>query len=390
MTGERSWPELLIPRLQLLGEIFANALLRKQNEEQLFLLHKRLQNDNVILQEELNSKYDSNQIIGNSDALRNVLSQVKLVAPVETSVLIQGETGTGKELVARAIHNNSSRNGRPMIKVNCATLPASIIESELFGHQKGAFTGAATNRKGRFELADGATLFLDEIGELPLDLQPKLLRVLESGEFERLGESKSCQVNVRLITATNRNLEREVLAGRFREDLWHRLNVFLINVPPLRERIDDIPLLVSSFINTLNQSLGKNFSELSPETLKTLKAYTWPGNVRELQHVIERAMILSRGSQLQLADALFTRLKLPEPNLRSETQTQHFEGLQTVTQQAPLHEVEREYILRILERTYWRVHGSKGAANILGLNPSTLRARMKKLEIQRPSAKGLQ
>ena len=385
MSEEREWPEDLFPRLRLMGEIFTNAFVRKQKEEELAALHKQLQEDNVYLQEELSAEHHFRQIVGRSDALRYALHRVEQVAQTDMSVLIQGETGTGKELVAREIHHHSLRKERPLIKVNCAALASHLIESELFGHIKGAFTGAVANRKGRFEVADGATLFLDEIGELPLELQAKLLQVLESGEFERVGSSETIRTDVRIIAATNRHLDREVEAGRFREDLWHRLNVFQITVPPLRERLEDLQLLVSTFMKQLNHRLDKEIDELPRKTLETLQAYSWPGNVRELRHVIERAMLLSPGKCLQLAGPLSSGRHFAGQN--DPPISRDIDGLQAVASEGPLHEVEREYILRILEKTYWRVHGPHGAAAILGMNPSTLRARMKKLGIQRPDVK---
>ncbi|MBD0373832.1 MAG: sigma 54-interacting transcriptional regulator, partial [Pyrinomonadaceae bacterium] len=270
-------------------------------------LKNQLQSDNVYLREEILSDHNFGEIIGSSHSLKDVMRKVRQVAATDTTVLIVGETGTGKELMARAIHNSSLRKGRPMIKVNCATLPANLIESELFGHEKGAFTGAVASRVGRFELANGATIFLDEIGELPLDLQAKLLRVLQEGEFERLGSSRTIKVDVRVIAATNRDLEAASRNGTFRSDLYYRLHVFPINVPPLRERKEDIPLLVSTFIQRENKRLGKTIEAVPRETMEALQNYPWPGNIRELQSVIERAAIITQGSKLQLADDLTRR-----------------------------------------------------------------------------------
>jgi chemotaxis protein methyltransferase CheR len=282
-------------------------------------------------------------------------------------VLITGETGTGKELVARAIHSASMRKDRPLVKVNCAALSASLIESELFGHEKGAFTGASARKIGRFELADGATIFLDEIGELPMELQVKLLRVIQEGEFERLGSSNTIKVAVRIIAATNQNLSDAVAKGRFREDLWYRLNVFPITMPPLRQRRDDIPLLVEHFVRRFSKSMGKRVTSVSPATLRSLSGYSWPGNVRELANVIERGVINSSGSVLQIADHFETAAAEP---LGSPMKT--------------LDEMERDYITRILEERAWRIEGRNGAARLLGINPSTLRTRMNKLGIQKP------
>jgi PAS domain S-box-containing protein len=335
--------------------------------EELNQFKNQLEAENIYLQHELQLDQSFDEIIGQSDATKYVLAKINQVAPTDSTVLITGETGTGKELVARAIHGASLRKGRPLIKVNCAALAASLIESELFGHEKGAFTGAGARKLGRFEVADRGTLFLDEIGELPLELQVKLLRVLQEGEFDRLGGTKTIKVDVRIIAATNRNLKLEVEKGTFREDLWYRLNVFPITVPPLRQRKEDIPLLVEHFVATYGGKFGKTITSVSPRTLQSLQAHSWPGNVRELAHVIERAVIHTQGSVLHLAD-IFEQVP-EEP-----------------TSALSLEEMEREYIIRTLENTGWRVEGPQGAAKILGLNPSTLRARMFKLGIQRPRA----
>ena len=309
-------------------------------------------------------------IIGQSKELKYVLHKVEQVAPFDTTVIIRGETGTGKELIARAIHGFSQRKDRPMIKMNCATLPVNLIESELFGSERGAFTGAQDQRVGRFEHADGATLFLDEIGELSLEGQAKLLRVLEHGEFERLGSVRTVKVDVRIIAATNRNLEQDVQTGRFRRDLWYRLDVYPITVPALRMRKDDIPLLVDGFVKELNARLGKRIETISQDTMKVLQEYSWPGNVRELNNVIERSMLNSQGTVLQL-DNTFP----PPQNLEVSP------GLPSNS----LVEVERAHIFRILEVKSWRIEGEKGAAQELGLHPSTLRGRMRTLGITLPS-----
>jgi transcriptional regulator with GAF, ATPase, and Fis domain len=281
-------------------------------------------------------------------------------------VLVLGETGTGKELVARAIHGLSLRKNRAFVKINCATLPPHIIESELFGHEKGAFTGAHARQRGRFEVAAGSTLFLDEIGELPLELQPKLLRVMQDREFERLGSSHTIKVDVRMIAATNRNLEEEVRRGRFREDLWYRLNIFPITMPPLRDRLDDIPLLVDFYIKKISKRMGKSIEIIPAIVMNALQNYHWPGNVRELENVLERAVINSSTPKLRLVDELKTQQK----DL-------------SITQKT-LEAVERDHIVRVLEQTQWKVSGKNGAAEILGLNRSTLRARMRKLGILKP------
>jgi PAS domain S-box-containing protein len=329
-------------------------------------LKEKLEVERAYLLEEIKLEYNYENIIGQSDGLKYVLYKVEQIAPGDTTVLVLGETGTGKELVARAIHGLSPRKDRALVKVNCATLPSNLIESELFGHEKGAFTGAHARQLGRFEVANGATLFLDEIGELPLELQPKLLRVIQDGEFERLGSSGTIKVDVRLIAATNRNLEEEVRRGRFREDLWYRLSIFPITVPPLRERMEDIALLVDFFVNKISKRLGKSIESIPVSVMNTLRDYPWPGNIRELENVLERAVINSSGPKLHLVD----ELKKPSKDL--------------TTTQKTLEEVERDHIVRILEQTHWKVSGQNGAAEILGLNRSTLRARMRKLGIRQP------
>ena len=288
---------------------------------------------------------------------------------MNTTVLILGETGTGKDLIAAAIHDMSPRKDRPLITVNCASLPSNLIESELFGREKGAFTGADTRQVGRFEIANGSTLCLDEIGELPLEVQAKLLRVIQHNEFERLGSSQTIKVDVRIVATTNRNLEEEARKGRFREDLYYRLNVFPITVPPLRQRKEDIPLMVQAFLERYSRKLGKQITSIQKETMKALQDYPWPGNVRELESIIERAAILCPGPVLQLAD----KLEISSPPLSSTVRT--------------LEETERNQILKILSETRWRIEGKDGAAAILGIHPSTLRARMHKLEIVRPETK---
>ena len=337
-------------------------------------LKDQLQKENIYLREHVELQHDFDEIIGESDEIKYVLFKIQQVAPTDASVLIQGETGTGKELVARAIHNASPRKDLPMVKINCAALPANLIESELFGHEKGAFTGAQTRKIGRFELADGATLFLDEIGELPLELQVKLLRVLQEGEFERLGSSQTRKVNVRIIAATNRNLKAEVQNGRFREDLWYRLNVFPITVPALRQRKSDIALLVNFFVTQANRKLGRIVKTISPQTMEALQNYYWPGNVRELANVVERALINSNATVLQLADKLDGQHVPANSNGNHEPQ-KHLSTLE---------DVERDHILAVLEACEWRIEGPNGAAEVLGLNSSTLRSRMIKLGIKRP------
>jgi len=306
------------------------------------------------------------QIIGNSPALESVLEQVEQVAPTDSTVLIQGETGTGKELIARAIHNLSSRCGRPFIKLNCAAIPFDLLESELFGHEKGAFTGAIAQKIGRFELADKGTLFLDEVGDIPLALQPKLLRVLQEQEFERLGSGRTHQVDVRLVAATHRNLVDMVKRNEFRSDLYYRLNVFPIPLPPLRERREDIPALVEHFVEIYARRMAKPIEHIPPETMSALTSYQWPGNIRELQNFIERSVILSSGNVL----------RPPLASLKADSET---ESLEAIT----LEEAERNHIRKILEQTRWVVAGPNGAAARLGIKRSTLYFRMQKLGISR-------
>jgi transcriptional regulator with GAF, ATPase, and Fis domain len=298
-----------------------------------------------------------------------VFLRVEQVAPQDATVLLLGETGTGKGVVARAIHGRSSRKDRPLITVNCSALPANLIESELFGREKGAFTGSGDRQMGRFELADNGTLFLDEIGEMPMELQTKLLRVIQDGEFERLGGPRTIKVDVRIIASTNRNLEKEIRKGGFREDLFYRLNVFPITIPPLRRRKEDIPLLVDYFVAKFNKKTGKKIETVSKGTLDVLQEYDWPGNVRELESVIERAVITSQGTGLQILDRFVNSMMA---------------GEQEAQECKVLADIERDHIFRALEKTGWRIEGKKGAAAMLGLNPSTLRGRMRKDGIRRP------
>jgi formate hydrogenlyase transcriptional activator len=320
---------------------------------------------------------DENDIIGESDVIKRVGFSIERVAPTDTTVLILGETGTGKELTARAIHARSTRGDRPLVKVNCSTLPSDLIESELFGHEKGAFTGAIAQQIGRFELADGATIFLDEIGDLPLRLQPRLLRVLQEGEFERLGSGKTIKVDVRVIAATNRNLAEAMQRGRFRHDLYYRLNVYPIVLPPLRERREDIKLLAEVFLQEASLRLGRLFDPIPKEVLESLIRHVWPGNVRELKNVIDRAAVISTGSWLELPE----HWAIPIRSFSRE-----FNRFSTPSRQgATLEEFQRSHILRVMQQTGWRIEGPKGAATILGLNPSTLRSRMLKLGIRKES-----
>ncbi len=343
----------------------SEVALQRANAE-LYQLKNQLEAENIYLQQELQLDEQFGEIIGQSDAIRYVLFKITQVAPTDTTVLVTGETGTGKELVARAIHGASARKDRPLIKLNCGALSPTLIESELFGHEKGSFTGAVGRKPGRFELANGGTIFLDEIGELPLELQVKLLRVIQENEFERIGGNKTIKVDVRIIAATNRNLKVEVDQGTFREDLWYRVNVYPITMPPLRQRKEDIPLLVEHFVNMYARKFGKSISSVSPRTMEDLESHSWPGNIRELANVIERAVIHTHGNVLQVVD--------------------HFKPVIDTVPTETLEEVEREYIVRTLENTGWRIEGPHGAAKILGLNPSTLRTRMLKLGIQRRRA----
>jgi len=333
--------------------------------EEIKVLKDQLETENIYLRQELKSSHSFDEIVGESDILKHILYRVEQVAPMDTTVLLEGETGTGKELFARAIHQKSERSEKPLITVNCASLPANLIESELFGHEKGAFTGAVQKQIGRFELADGGTLFLDEVGEIPTELQAKLLRVLQDGEFERIGNPHKIKVDVRVIAATNRNLEEEILRGRFRKDLYYRLNVYPITIIPLRERVDDIPLLVEHFVKRFNKKFGKNITRIPKKVIEQLKQYDWPGNIRELENIIERAMILSKSSLLKVE-------KLQIPDYAAE------ETLHTLA------EHEKDYIIKVLDQTLWRINGPKGAARILDMHPETLRSRMQKLGIKRP------
>jgi formate hydrogenlyase transcriptional activator len=330
-------------------------------------LKSKLEKENIYLREEIKTVQGFEKIVGNSHTLQYVLFRVKQVAPTDATVLILGETGTGKGMVAHAIHELSARRGRPMITVNCAALPANLIESELFGREKGAFTGAHAKQVGRFEVADGGTIFLDEIGEMPLELQAKLLRVLEEGEFERLGSPQTIKVDVRVIASTNRDLKTEVQNKRFREDLFYRLNVFLVSIPPLRMRAEDIPQLVSYFVDKHARKFGRKYETVPKSMMKALQEHPWPGNVRELEHVIERAVITSSGPILRLVDPLER-----EPAEAEEEPPNKLEWM------------EREHILKVLKKTRWKIDGGGGAASVLGLHPSTLRFRIKKLGIKRP------
>ncbi len=365
--GEEFSVEATISRFEIGGQELCTLILRdvevrRRAEAEL----GRLKREMVYLQEELEIVHNVGEMVGASKTMKQVFQAVDKVAPTDSTVLITGETGTGKELVARAIHSASGRRKSVFVKVDCGTLPAGLIESELFGHEKGAFTGAHARKTGRFELADGGTIFLDEVGEMPLDLQVKLLRVLQDGTFERLGGSRTLSADVRIIAATNRDLEAAVREGRFRSDLYYRLNVFPIHVPALRERSEDVPVLVRHFVMKYAARLGKRIEQIPQRGLEQLTTYEWPGNVRELENVLERAVILSPGPELELDEWLPRR-----------------PGDSAAADRASLAEIERDHITRILRQTGWRVRGERGAAKILGLKPTTLEARMKKLGIER-------
>src|ERR1700730_482508 len=369
--------------LQEVANQVALAIANMKSDEEIAALKARLEKENVYLQEEIRAVHNFEEIVGNSPALLELLRRVDQVAPADSSVLIYGETGTGKELIARAIHDRSARKNRPLVKVNCSAISAGLVESELFGHVKGAFTGAFERRIGRFELADGGTLFLDEVGELPLETQVKLLRVLQEREFEPVGSNRSVRVDVRIIAATNRNLRESVSAGSFRTDLYYRLNVFPLEVPPLRERHSDIPQLAMFFLSRYSRNLGKRIEGISAAAIERLKSYSWPGNVRELQNVIERALILSHGPILEL-----------ETDLISVSSSEALRDTAREVAEAPqatgaaftlrtLEEVERAHIFAVLQQTRGVIEGPGGAAKTLGMHPNTLRHRMEKLGVKR-------
>jgi formate hydrogenlyase transcriptional activator len=368
---ERQWPDDLIPRIRLLGEVFLNALARRNQAlcleralAEVRALKAQLEEENLYLRKEIDAAARAGGgIVGESAAITRALVQAEQVAPTDAAVLLLGETGTGKELLARTIHALSTRRSRTMIRLNCAALPPTLIEAELFGRERGAYTGVLARQMGRFEVADASTIFLDEIGELPLELQAKLLHVLERGEFERLGSSKTMRVDVRVIAATNRDLTAMVRAGKFREDLFYRLNVFPITVPPLRARLDDLPLLVWAFVREFAPAQGKTFEQIPRRTMDALQRYAWPGNVRELRNVIERAIILSPGPILHV-----------EPPASP---------LQESSVEMTLEAVERRHIIAVLDQVRWRIRGDGGAAQRLGLKPSTLESRISKLGIKR-------
>jgi len=366
----RAWPDDLVARLKLVGEVFAQAIARKREQEKLAaataeikILKDRLERENSYLQHVAQIR-PPHGLTSHSPRFLSVIEEAAHVAQTSSTVLLLGETGSGKEVLAQAIHDASARKDRPMIKVNCAALPASLIESELFGREKGAFTGALARQAGRFEIADGSTIFLDEVGELPLELQPKLLRVLQEGEFERLGCTKTIRVDARVIAATNRPLAQAVKEGKFREDLFYRLDVFPIEVPPLRERREDIPMLSWTFVKEFSHSMGKPIEEISDESMAALEEYHWPGNIRELRNVIERAMILGHDRTLNI--------KLGHATLRP---------IAVRATAGSLDEAERTIILQAVEQCNWRIRGANGAAALLDIKPTTLESRIKKLRL---------
>jgi len=375
LTKERDWPERLLSQFQLFGEILASAIVRSRTERELRAslaeisrLKERAEAENVVLREDVRDAQGFDEIVGRSPALMRVLHLVGQVAPTGSAVLLTGETGTGKELIARAIHRRSPREKRPFIAVNCAALPGTLIESELFGYERGAFTGALQRRLGRFEVASGGTIFLDEISDLPGDVQGRLLRVLQEGTFERLGSSHTIRTDVRIVAATNRDLEAGVAAGSWRADLYYRLKVFPIEVPPLRERREDIPLLVWYFVSRKNATLRRTVARIPDRVMTAFERYNWPGNVRELENVIERALILSPGETLLVDEHTFGSHGKPRPE----------SGIWRLA------DVERAHILGVLGECGWKVAGRGNAADRLGLNRSTLRSRMEKLGIRRP------
>jgi formate hydrogenlyase transcriptional activator len=366
-----AYDESSLPFLQLVANQVSVAVENALAFQEIEALKETLAKEKAYLEEEVRTAHQFGDIVGENAALRGVLTQVETVAPTDSSVLIHGETGTGKELIARAVHDLSHRRDRTFVKLNCAAIPTGLLESELFGHEKGAFTGAICQRMGRFELAHRGTLFLDEVGDIPLELQPKLLRVLQEHEFERLGGTKTIRVNVRLVAATHRDLAEMIAEGRFRNDLFYRLNVFPVTLPPLRERQDDIPRLVRHFTQSFARRMGRRIDTIPSSVMDALVRYHWPGNVRELQNVIERAVILSRGPTLQVSSADLSTTTAPVAEPTGGTSD-------------TLCDAEREHILRVVKETNWVLGGAKGAAARLGMKRSTLHWKMKKLGISRP------
>ena len=369
-SEENVFKEDVVELLTLVAGQIAIALDNSLAYQQIKALKDKLEHENVYLQDELRTGRNFEDIIGESAELKKVLQQVEIVAPTDSTVLIEGETGTGKELIARALHQLSSRNEQAFVKLNCAAIPTGLLESELFGHEKGAFTGAIAQKPGRFELANRGTIFLDEVGEIPVELQSKLLRVLQEQEFERLGGTRTIKVDARLVTATNRDLAKMVEAGQFRSDLYYRLNVFPITLPSLRERPDDVPVLVRYFTQRYAQKMNKQIETIPTKVMDTLSRYHWPGNIRELENMIERAVILSQGSVLMLP---VTDLKVAPRGKGVTSQTK-----------ATLEGVERDHILQVLRENKWVIGGPSGAAARLDMKRTTLISKMKKLKISRP------
>ena len=364
---------------QIYSDHFGAAIANARAFEEIQRLKAQLEMQNAYLQEEVVEAKAFGKLVGQSAALRHIVSQIDLVAPTEASVLILGESGTGKELVAHEIHQRSRRKDKPLVRVNCASIPKELFESEFFGHARGAFTGAIKDRAGRFEAAEGGTLFLDEIGEVPLDLQSKLLRVLQEKRYERVGEDRTRLADVRVIAATNCDLKQAVAAGRFREDLYYRLNVFPIQVPPLRERMEDVSLLAKHFVGLSVKELGCPKRRLTRAAITKLQNYHWPGNIRELRNVIERAIIISRGGALDFDLPASESALVPRPPARQESETES-----EFLTEAELQRRERENLLVILEKAHWKIMGRDGAAELLGVKPTTLMTRMKKMGLQRP------
>ncbi len=380
VSNEHTWTDQAVSDIAVFLDVLASSMLRFRSKRALAdalaglrNATDRLEAENVYLREEVERRQGFDEILGENSAVLRCLNQVEQVANTRIPVLVLGETGTGKELIARAIHEHSDRHNRPLVKVNCAALPANLIESELFGHEKGAFTGAESRKRGRFDLADGTTLFLDEIGEIPIELQAKLLRVLQEGEFERLGGTKTIKVDVRLVVATNRDLAEAVQSGEFRSDLFYRINTFPIQLPPLRERGNDIDLLAQHFVKLHAKRLGRDVQEISSEMMRQLRAYSWPGNIRELDGIIQRALISNSGPVVNLVEPLISSDSVDAtPRIISSSL-------------ADLRLVERDHIVAVLNDTHWKISGDNGAASQLGLPPSTLRSKMKKLRIVRPN-----
>jgi formate hydrogenlyase transcriptional activator len=384
-----AFPDREISLLQQVGAQIAIAVENALAFKEIDALKDKLAEEKLYLEEEIRSEFNFEEIIGDAASLKRALAQVEVVAPTDTAALILGETGTGKELIARAIHNLSPRRQRTFVKINCAAIPSGLLESELFGHERGAFTGALNQKIGRFELADHGTLFLDEVGDLPMELQPKLLRVLQEHEFERLGSNRTIKVDVRVVAATNQDLAKQVADRTFRSDLYYRLNVFPIQIPALRERREDVPLLVRYFVQKFSRRLNKVVEYVPAEAMTALANYSWPGNVRELENFVERAVLLSPGKELRVpVSELLSEPGSPSPQRSSRRavapRSDNNDEVTSSPAISTLEEAEREHILRALQQTQWRIGGLKGAAALLDMKRTTLQARMRKLKIRRP------